>query len=113
MRGSYVTTRPVTNTYLVRERDRRRIRELLAVLALALPPAAGVMANIWIHGELVRTGYRITDQEQNLAELQRRQRQLELELSRESSPARVEARARELGMIEPDLEHVRPIEDLP
>ncbi len=112
MRGSYVTTRPVTNTYLVRERDRRRIRELLVVLALALPPAVGVMANIWIHGELVRTGYQITDQEQNLAELQRRQRQLELELSRESAPARVEARARELGMIEPDLEHVRAIEDL-
>lgn len=113
MRGAYVSTRPVTNTYLVRERDRRRIRELLMVLALALPPAVGVLANIWVHGEVVSTGYSITDQEEHLAELERRQRRLELILSEESSPAQVEARARELGMVEPKLEQVRQIEGLP
>lgn len=113
MRGTYISTRPVTNTYLVRERDRRRIRELLIVLALALPPAAGVLANIWVHGEVVSTGYTITDQEERLAELERRQRRLELELSQESSPARIETRARDLGLVEPELEQVRAIEDLP
>lgn len=113
MRGAHVTTQPVTNTYLVRERDRRRIRELLIVLALALPPAAGVLANIWVHGEVVNVGYTISEQERRLSEFERRQRRLELELSQESSPAKVEVRARDLGMIEPALEQVRALEDLP
>lgn len=113
MRGSYVTTRSVANSYLVRERDRRRVRELLAVLALLAPPAVGLLGNIWLRGEVVRTGYEITDRERELVELEREKRQLELEWSIESSPARVEHRAADLGLIEPTLEQVKRLEELP
>jgi len=34
----YAVRRPVENVYLVRERDRRRTRELLALVLAAIPP---------------------------------------------------------------------------
>ncbi len=106
MRGAYVATRPVTNSYLVRERDRRKIRELMLVVALTLPPVLGALGNIWLRGQVVRTGYEINQKERALVELERRQRQLELQWTARSSPANVEARATAIGLIEPGLEQV-------
>ena len=112
MRGAYVATRAVTNSYLVRERDRRKVRELLLVVALTLPPVLGALGNIWLRGQVVRTGYEINQQEQQLVELERRQRQLELEWTTQSSPASVEARAAQLGLVEPSLDQVVRVEEL-
>jgi cell division protein FtsL len=92
----------VVNAYLVRERDRKRARELFWVLLLVLPVAAGLLVDIWVHLRVIRTGYRINALERQLEDLAQRERRLRLEASYLSSPGRVEKRAiEELGMTEP------------
>ncbi len=107
MPGAYSLRRPVSNDYLVRERDRRRLKELATVLAVLLPLGLGLLAYTWIHLEVVRTGYRITELEKRLREAARSERELRLQASDLASPGRIEARAREeLGMMPPDLEQM-------
>ena len=43
MRSSYAFTRPVANSYLVRERDRRLLRELVLVLLVVLCLGGGLL----------------------------------------------------------------------
>ena len=66
MRNAYAFTRPVANTYLVRERDRRRVRELAMVLVVVLCLGGSLLAYTWIHLEVTRTGYRIDKLEREL-----------------------------------------------
>jgi 4-amino-4-deoxy-L-arabinose transferase-like glycosyltransferase len=47
--GAYAVRRPVVNSYLVRQRDRRRLRELVAVVAAVLPLAAALLGYTWLH----------------------------------------------------------------
>jgi len=97
----------VVNAYLVRERDRKRLRELMWVLLLVLPIACGLFVDIWVHLQVIRTGYRINELERDLQELAQRERRLLLEASYLSSPQRVETRAMtELGMAEPRREQL-------
>lgn len=107
MRNAYVFTRPVVNSYLVRERDRRRLRELALVLLVVVCLGGGLLAYTWIHLEVTRTGYRINDLERQLAQREREERQLRLEASYLASPSQIERRAvEELGMQAPALEQV-------
>ncbi len=66
LRNAYAFTRPVANSYLVRERDRRRVRELALVLLVVLCLGGGLLAYTWIHLEVTRTGYRIDKLEREL-----------------------------------------------
>ena len=114
MRNAYAFRRPVVNTYLVRERDRRRQRELGVVLFAALCLGGGLLVYTWIHLEVLRTGYRIDALERRSTELTQRERQLRLEASYLASPSQVERRAvRELKMQPPALEQVVFWEELP
>lgn len=114
MRNAYALRRPVVNAYLVRERDRRRFRELALVLLVVVSLGGGVFAYIWIHLQVLSTGYRIDELERELTELTRKERQLRLEASYLASPSRVERRAsEELGMQPPALEQVLFWEELP
>jgi len=111
LRGAYVVRRPVVNAYLVRERDRKRLRELLWVLLLVLPIASGLLIDIWVHLQVIRTGYRVNELERHLGELAQQERRLRLEASYLSSPQRVEDRAtEELGMVEPRREQLIYVE---
>ena len=70
----YTVRRPVENVYLVREPDRRRTRELLALLLSPLPPMAVLFAAIWTNLETFRLGYqieRLQKQKETLVELGR------------------------------------------
>jgi cell division protein FtsL len=109
----YAVKRPVVNLFLVRERDRRRLRELAAVL-LAVACLGGVLLSYtWIHNEQLRTGYRIDALERRRTELEQRERQLLLEASYLASPQRIERRAEEeLGMRPPAIEQVLFWEEL-
>ncbi len=89
MRTSYVVRRPVDNRYLVRERDRRRLRELGWVLLAALPVAAMLIGYVWVNLELLRCGYRIHDLEGRLHEEQRALSILELEEAYHTGAARL------------------------
>lgn len=114
MRNAYAVRRPVVNTYLVRERDRRRLRELALVLLAGISLGGGLLGYTWIHLEVVRTGYRIDELERQLVDLTRSERQLRLESSYLANPHQVERRAtEELGMQAPTLDQVVFWEELP
>lgn len=114
MRNAYAFTRPVANTYLVRERDRRRVRELALVLLVVLCLGGGLLAYTWIHLEVTRTGYRIDKLERELTQQTREKKQLRLEAAYLASPPQIERRAvKELGLQSPALEQVIFWEELP
>ncbi len=99
MRTAYAVRRPVVNSYLVRQRDRKRLRELGAVLVAMLPVGFGMIANVWTHHQLLDAGDRIHYLEQRLVELDHRRRQLQVEAEYLGSPTQIVGRARsELGM---------------
>lgn len=114
MRSAYAFRRPVVNTYLVRERDRRRQRELALVLLVVLCLGGGLLGYTWIHLEVLQTGYEIDALEKRLGELTKRERQLRLEASYLAGPSQIERRAvQELGMQPPALEQVVFWEEIP
>lgn len=97
--SSYAVSRPVDNRFLVRERDRQRTRELLAVALAALPPMAVLFAAIWANLETVRLGYQIEHLEKQRETLVEKRRQLLGDEAKASSLVRVEDIARrELGL---------------
>ena len=113
MRG-YALKRPVANTYLVRERDRRLLRELATVLLSVGFLGGGLLGYTWIHLEGLKTGYRLDKLEGELRELSKTERQLRLEASYLAGPQQIEKRAdRELGMQPPALTQVVFWEELP
>jgi cell division protein FtsL len=114
LRNAYAFTRPVANSYLVRERDRRLLRELLLVLLVVVCLGGGLLAYTGIHLEVTRTGYRIDKLERELDEQTRKERELRLVAAYLASPTRIEQRAvAELGMQSPALEQVIFWEELP
>lgn len=114
MRRSYAVVRPVFNAYLLRERDRRRRRELLWVAAVLLPVGACALVYVWLHVEVLRVGYRIHDLEQRLEQRQEVERRLGLEAAFLASPKRIEERATaELGMSAPTADQLLFVEPQP
>lgn len=108
----YTVRRPVENVYLVREPDRRRTRELLALLLSPLPPMAVLFAAIWTNLETFRLGYQIERLEKQKESLAEKQRQLEMERARVSALARVEGVARgRLGLVTPGVAQVVFVKD--
>jgi cell division protein FtsL len=104
LKTPYLLPRPPRNRYLVRQRDRRRMRELGRLGVAILTVGLALLGYTWLHLELLGSGYRVEGLEQQLRELERRERHLRLEEAYLSSPPRVEARAsKELGMRAPEL----------
>ncbi len=107
LRNAYAFTRPVANAYLVRERDRRRVKELVMVLVVVASLGIGLLAYTWIHLQVLATGYRIEELEQSLRVLTREERELRLRASYLESPQMVEERAtQELGLRPPEIDQV-------
>jgi cell division protein FtsL len=113
VRNPYAIRRPVANTYLVRQRDRRLRRDLLAMLFGVLVIAGGLLAYTWVHIEILNIGYRVDDLEKELERLRVEERWRRLELSYLTQPSRIEERARrELGMRAPELDQTLFYEEL-
>ena len=99
MKTSYAIPKPVANTYLVRERDRRRFRDLGVLTLMVLPLGLGLFAYTWVHLEVLRAGARIERQERAVQELNQKRIGLELEAARLTNPDRVAREAQlRLGM---------------
>ena len=49
MKTGYAIGRAARNTFLVRERDRRRWRDLGIVLLVVVPLGAALLAYAWLH----------------------------------------------------------------
>ena len=96
----------------MRERDRRRLRELGWVLLVVLPVGLFGLAYVGLRLEVLRVGYRLDLLETRLERREQAERQLALEHSAWTRPATIERRATtELGMIVPEqrqLVAVRP-----
>ena len=56
----YTQKKPIDNTHIVRERDRQRIRELLAVLSLGIPIGLFLLLFTWQNLEVIRLGREAT-----------------------------------------------------
>lgn len=113
MRTSYAVVKTVENAYLVRDRDRRRNRELARVLWVVLPLAAVLLGYIWLHARVLATAYRIQSLEAELERLDERERHLLLEAAYLEGPTRLEAVATgELGLEPPSLERVVFFEEI-
>jgi cell division protein FtsL len=103
----YLRRQPVQNFLLVRERDRRRIRELRLLAVAVLPAALALLGYTWVQTEIVRTGYQVRALERKLEDMARTERQLRLEASKLESLERVEqAAAEELEMTFPTLDQM-------
>lgn len=108
----YTVRRPVENVYLVREPDRRRTRELLALLLCALPPMAVLFGAVWTNLETFRLGYQVERLQKQKEGLLEKQRQLEMERARVSALGRVEEVARvRLGLVPPGRGQVVFVKD--
>lgn len=113
MRSSYIVRRPIRNSYLVRQQDRRLRKELGLVLAAVLPVAIGLLGYVWINLQLVHIGYEVHRLEKSLELEQRRNRELLLESAYLTSPERIRARAsEELGMMPVSLDRLVFLEEV-
>ncbi len=97
MRGLYAVRQPVANSYLLRQRDRRRRRELAWILLVTLPLVLGLLGYVWLNVALLNASFEVHRLERELAwelELEQRQKAHEAFLS---SPAEVRRRALAAG----------------
>jgi cell division protein FtsL len=93
----YAQKKPIENSHIVRERDRKRFRELLAVLGLGVPIGLFLLLFTWQNLEVIRLGHEATRLQKKKQEIENANRALQLELDRRSSLGAVEQRATELG----------------
>ena len=107
MKTGYAVRRPVTNAWLVRERDRRWWRDLWVVVLAILPVAVVLLWFTWIRLGVIESGAQIDRIESELVELRNRERVLLLEASRLESPERLELAARQqLGLQAPRMHQI-------
>jgi hypothetical protein len=93
----YAQKKPIENSHIVRERDRRRFRELLAVLALGVPIGLFLLLFTWQNLEVIRLGHEATRLQKQKQEIENANKALQLDLDRRTSLRSVEQRAVDLG----------------
>ena len=93
----YTQKKPIENTHIVRERDRQRFRELLAVLALGIPIGLFLLLFTWQNVEVIHLGREATRLQNQLKETETRHKSLQIELDRLTSFETVETKAKALA----------------
>ncbi len=93
----YAQKKPIENTHIVRERDRQRFRELIAVAGIGLPIGLFLLLFTWQNLEVMRLGHEATRLQKQRKEIENSNKNLNLELDRLTALASVEARATSLG----------------
>jgi hypothetical protein len=93
----YAQKRPIENVHIVRERDRRRFRELLAVLSLGIPIGLFLLLFTWQNLEVIRLGREATHLQEQRKQIEDANKSLQLELDRLTALDAVEKKARSLG----------------
>jgi hypothetical protein len=95
----YTQKKPIDNTHIVRERDRRRNRELFAVLSLGVPVGLFLLLFAWQNLEVIRLGREATRLQTNLKNVEAEHKALQAELDRLTSLDAVEKKATALGFV--------------
>ena len=93
----YTQKKSIENAHIVRERDRQRFRELLAVLSLGAPIGLFLLLFTWQNLEVIRLGHEATRLQQQRKKIEDANKQLQLELDRLTSLDSVEKKAQALG----------------
>ncbi|HVR44249.1 MAG TPA: hypothetical protein VMS56_12485 [Thermoanaerobaculia bacterium] len=94
----YTQKKSIENTHIVRERDRERFRELLAVVLLAAPACLFLLLFTWQNLEVIQLAREATELRRHRDEIEERNRELRLRIQRMTSLGAVEAKARSLGL---------------
>ncbi len=89
------------------EPDRRVRRSLVVALATAALLAAGALTVAGVRIEQVHLAYRLDALRSARGRAQERIRQLEIEVATLRSPGRLEARARQIGLVVPARDQIR------
>jgi hypothetical protein len=98
----YTQKKPIDNTHIVRERDRRRNRELLGVLSLGIPIGLFLLLFTWQNLEVIRLGRETTRLQKNFKDTEAAHKALEAERDRLTSFGTVETQAAQLGFAPAD-----------
>jgi cell division protein FtsB len=99
VRSPYAVRRPVENPFLVRERDRRLLVELMALAGTVLLIGGCLWAYTWLNIATTKRAYEVNRLDQRLQLLIEEERRLELEAAQLTQPRLIEKRAQdELGM---------------
>lgn len=93
----YAQKRPIDNAHIVRERDRQRFRELLALLGLGIPIGLFLLLFTWQNLEVIRLGHEATRLQKQRKEIENANKVLQYELDRLTSLHSVEQKATALG----------------
>jgi cell division protein FtsL len=93
----YTQKKPIENSHIVRERDRQRFRELLAVFVLGLPVGLFLLVFTWQNLEVIRLGHEATRLQKSRTDLDNIHKSLQFEIDRLTSLEAVEQKATTLG----------------
>jgi len=96
----------VANTYLVRERDRRRWRDLGTVALFVAPVGLSMLVYASVHLKVLELGLEITVLERRLDALNDEENRLRRSAASLTSPERLERVMGEMGLVYPDVDHV-------
>lgn len=94
----YTQKRPIENAHIVRERDRQRLRELLAVLSLGVPLGLFLLLFTWQNIEVMRLGRQATRLQTSREKLENQNKDLRLEVESLTALGTVESKAVSLGL---------------
>lgn len=106
----YTQKKPIDNTHIVRERDRQRNRELIAVLSLGVPIGLFLLLFAWQNLEVIRLGREATSLQKDLKTVEAEHKALQAELDRLTSFDAVEKKATDLGFASTDAKTIVIVE---
>ncbi|HVT01902.1 MAG TPA: hypothetical protein VHL58_00840 [Thermoanaerobaculia bacterium] len=104
--ASYAQKKPVENVHIIRERDRERFRELLALFSLGVPVGLFLLLFTWQNLEIIRLGREATRLATIKRELQSANKRLRLQVEQLTSLDTVENKASTLGFRRTDARSV-------
>ena len=94
----YTQKKPIDNAHIVRERDRQRFRELLAVIFLGIPIGLFLLLFTWQNLEVIRLGRQATELQKVRRQIDEDNKRLQVELDRITALESVQKRATEMGL---------------
>ena len=106
----YAQKKPIENTHIVRERDRRRFRELFSVVVLGIFIGGFLIIFTWQNLSVIRLGHEATRLQQRKKELENTNKALRLQIDRLTALGSVEQRASTLGFEKTDPRAVVMVE---
>jgi hypothetical protein len=102
----YDQKRQIDNAHITRERDRRRFRELLAVLSLGAPVGLFLLLFTWQNLEVIRLGRQSSQLRSEVKKLEETNKRLRVDIEHLTSLAGVETKASALGLSRTEADRI-------